>query len=389
MRAVTCTNGVLEPAELPAPRPEGGQIRLDVLRAGICGSDLHARHHADELAEVGAASGYRDLMRSAETVVLGHEFSGAVAEYGPGTRRRWRPGTPVVAMPIRTRAGKPHLTGLSAQAPGAFAEQVVVEESLTFPVPNGLTPDIAALTEPMAVATHAVNRASVSRRDTAVVIGCGPIGLAVVAMLAAQRVERIVAVDFSPARRALAARMGAHRVVDPAVDSPYAELAGRGFVADSPQLWRLAVEGMRSLRRTPIPWEPLWRAADLFGLVTPKAPVFFECVGVPGIIDDVIAHAPLSARVVVVGVCMEADRFRPAVAINKEVDLRFSMGYTPIEFRDTLHLLADGELDPSPLITGTVGLDRVEEAFAMLGDAETHAKILIDPVRPGLRAVPD
>ncbi|MEV6062319.1 zinc-binding dehydrogenase [Nocardia asteroides] len=381
MKAVTCTNGALDLVELPAPQPEEGQIRLEVLRAGICGSDLHARHHADQLAEVGAASGYQDLMRSADTVVLGHEFSGAVGEYGPDTRRRWRRGTAIVAMPIRRRAGKPHLTGLSAQAPGAFAEQVVVEESLAFAVPNGLAPDRAALTEPMAVAEHAVNRAEASRRDTAVVIGCGPIGSAVVAVLASRRVERIIAVDFSPTRRALALRMGAHIVIDPATDSAYAELEGRGFVTESPQLWQLAVDGMKALRRMPIPWEPLWHAADRFGLVTPRAPIVFECVGVPGIIDDVISRAPLSTRIVVVGVCMEDDRFRPALAVNKEVDLRFSMGYTPIEFRDALHKLADGDLDPSPLITGTVGLDRVEQAFAMLGDGHEHAKILVDPQR--------
>ena len=67
------------------------------------------------------------------------------------------------------------------------------------------------------------------------------------------------------------------------------------------------------------------------------------------------------------------------MAINKEIDLRFVLGYTPLEFRDTLHMLAEGKVDPRPLITGEVGLDGVEGAFAALGDPETHAKILIDP----------
>ena len=87
--------------------------------------------------------------------------------------------------------------------------------------------------------------------------------------------------------------------------------------------------------------------------IKPKRPVIFECVGVPGIIDGSSPAAPLFSRVVVVGVCMGADRIRPSMAINKEIDLRFVVGYTPLEFRDTLHMLADGKVDAAPLITGT------------------------------------
>jgi threonine dehydrogenase-like Zn-dependent dehydrogenase len=67
------------------------------------------------------------------------------------------------------------------------------------------------------------------------------------------------------------------------------------------------------------------------------------------------------------------------MAINKEIDLRFVVAYTPIEFRDTLHMLAEGKVNAAPLITGSVGLEGVEGAFAALGDPEAHAKILIDP----------
>lgn len=84
--------------------------------------------------------------------------------------------------------------------------------------------------------------------------------------------------------------------------------------------------------------------------------MIFECVGVPGVIDGIIAGAPLFSRVVVVGVCMGNDSIRPAMAINKEIDLRFVLGYTPMEFRDTLHMIAEGKVDVTPLITGTVGL---------------------------------
>ena len=82
---------------------------------------------------------------------------------------------------------------------------------------------------------------------------------------------------------------------------------------------------------------------------------------------------------VVVGVCMQPDRIRPALAINKEIDLRFVLGYTPREFRDSLYLLADGKVDAAPIVTGVVGLEGVDSAFAALADPEAHAKILIDP----------
>jgi threonine dehydrogenase-like Zn-dependent dehydrogenase len=100
---------------------------------------------------------------------------------------------------------------------------------------------------------------------------------------------------------------------------------------------------------------------------------------VPGVIDEIIMSAPLFSRVVVVGVCMGTDRIRPAMAINKEIDLRFVVGYTPIEFRDTLHMLAEGKVNAAPLVTGSVGLEGVEAAFSTLADPEAHAKILVDP----------
>jgi threonine dehydrogenase-like Zn-dependent dehydrogenase len=142
----------------------------------------------------------------------------------------------------------------------------------------------------------------------------------------------------------------------------------------------LALDAMRKLRRIPlVPWERIYRAAEAVGVTNPKHPVIFECVGVPGVIDDIISNAPLYSRVVVVGVCMQPDSIRPVMAINKEIELRFVIGYTPLEFRDSLHLLADGKVNAAPIVTGVVGLDGVDAAFTALGDPEAHAKILIDP----------
>lgn len=378
MKAVSCEQGNLSVVNLPTPKPARGQLLLEVRRCGICGSDLHAKDHADELTDVMDEVGYPDFMRRDTPVVLGHEFVGEVAERGPGAAKEFKAGAPVVSFPMVRAAGGVHMTGLSPLAPGAYAEHVLAEASMSFVVPNGLDLDIAALTEPMAVALHAVRRSQIGKRDVAIVIGCGPVGLAVICHLKSLGVDTIVASDFSATRREMASRCGADVVVDPAVDSPYTTAGQSGAITEAQQLFELAVGTMEKLRRVP-GWSHLYRIADRWGAASPKRPVVFECVGVPGIIDGIIRAAPVQSRVVVVGVCMGTDHFRPAVANGKDIDLRFVFGYTPLEFRDTLHLLADGKVDASALVTGTVGLRGVPRAFEVLAAAEAHAKILIDP----------
>jgi threonine dehydrogenase-like Zn-dependent dehydrogenase len=387
MRAVVCSKAELEVVERPEPAPGRGQVRIEVLRCGICGSDLHARHGCDAWADLAARAGYDRLARSQEKIVFGHEFCGEVAEYGPKCRKASPAGTRVVALPLLRGSKGVDTVGLSAHAPGAYAERTLVEESLMMPVPNGLSSDVAALTEPMAVAWHAVRRGEVGKRTVAIVVGCGPIGLAVILLLKAKGVRTVLASDYSPARRALATVCGADVVLDPAQDSPFTAVERRGHVKDIPSGLELAVGTREKLERLPFGWWHAWRLAERLG-AAPKHPVIFECVGVPGVIDSIIDGAPLFSRVVVVGVCVGIDQITPAMAINKEIDLRFVIGYTPLEFHDTLHMLAEGEVDPGPLITGIVGLDGVDNAFTALGNPDVHAKILIDPRSRAAEPVP-
>jgi threonine dehydrogenase-like Zn-dependent dehydrogenase len=377
VKAVVCQHTELSVVDADEPTPRKGQVRLEVERCGICGSDLHARTGIDEWAGLAEKMGYDRFGRTDQPLVFGHEFSGRIAEYGPGTKKSVPTGTPAVALPLIRGSQGVDTTGLSLHAPGAYAEQVLVEESLMFPVPNGLAPAVAALTEPMAVAYHAVRRGAVGKRQAAIVIGCGPVGLGVILMLKAQGVRTVVASDYSPGRRELARACGADVVVDPATEDPYTRANADKHLNDMPSALELAVGTTEKLRRLP-GWHHVWRTAERLG-AAPKHPVVFECVGVPGVIESIIQSAPLFSRVVVVGVCVGEDRFRPAMAINKEIDLRFVIGYTPLEFRDTLHMLAEGDVDPRPMITGEVGLPGVEAAFTALGDPERHAKILIDP----------
>ena len=378
MRAVVCHDFVLRVTDLPDPQPGPGQVLINVLRCGICGSDLHARQQSDEQADVLAEAGYDGFMRSNQQVVFGHEFYGEIAGYGRACRRTLPVGTPVVALPLIRHGNDIHAIGLSAAAPGGYAEHVLAQEAFIFPVPNGLAPDIAALTEPVAIGWHAVRRSEIRKKDVAIVVGCGPVGLAVISVLKANRVATVIASDPSAGRRTLATACGADLVVDPREQSPFVDSNERGYITTVPEMANLGLDTMNKLTRLPVPWQHVWRAADALG-AKPKRPVIFECVGIPGMIDSIITTAPLTSRIVVVGVCATPDTIRPVMAINKEIDLRFVVGYTPLEFRDTLHQLAEGKINAGPLVTGTVGLNGVEGAFEALADPEVHAKILIDP----------
>jgi threonine dehydrogenase-like Zn-dependent dehydrogenase len=107
----------------------------------------------------------------------------------------------------------------------------------------------------------------------------------------------------------------------------------------------------------------------------------FECVGVPGIVPGIMREAPRHSRIIVVGVSMEEDRIKPMVAVVKELSLEFVLGYSPEEFAQTLHSIADGAIEVEPLVTARVGLDGVASAFDELAEPDRHAKILVDPRR--------
>lgn len=339
MKAAIFRGGDLVVDTTPDPVPALGQVLVKTLACGICGSDLHAAKHAHRMVEVTKRIPGRKPMDLSRDIVFGHEFCCEVLDYGPKTEKRIKPGTRVCSMPLMVEADGPKGMGYSNTYVGGYAERMVLSAPLMLEVPNGLPTEHAALTEPLAVGVHAVEKANLAGDEAPLVVGCGPVGLAVIAALKLKGIRPIVAADFSPKRRELAALMGADIVVDPSAEDPYGKLA------------------------------PGKRAA------------VFECVGVPGLIQQIFEKAPKDARIVIVGVCMETDKIEPLFAIFKELNLQFVLGYTPEEFARSLHLLADGKIDANALITGKVGLDGVKGAFEELGNPEKHTKILVEPWR--------
>ncbi|QRK12812.1 zinc-binding dehydrogenase [Archangium violaceum] len=342
MKAAIFRKGDLVVDTLPDPVPGQGQVLVKSLACGICGSDLHVFKHAHTFTETMRRANAPEVMDLARDVVLGHEFCAEVLDYGPGSERRLKPGTRVTCMPLTVSADGVRTLGYSNVLPGGFAQKMLLDEALLLEVPNGLPSEHAALVEPMAVGVHAVEKAALKGGEVPLVIGCGPVGLAVIAALKLEGVHPIIAADYSRTRRALAEKMGADVVVDPSERSPYKTWTEHAAV---------------------------------------KPAVLFECVGVPGMLQQLIEGAPPQARIVVVGVCMQSDQIEPFLGIYKELQLQFALAYTPEEFARTLRHVAEGELDVVPLITGRVGLEGVKEAFTELGNPERHAKILVEPWR--------
>lgn len=322
--------------DVPEPVPEAGQVLVGVRACGICGSDLHFAAHGAQVLEMTAraAGGGGGMQVDLDhDIFMGHEFSAEILEAGPDTETH-PPGTLVTSLPVLLSANGVAPIVYSNSTIGGYSERMLLSAPLLLPIPNGLDFKHAALTEPMAVGLHAVNKSSIAPGETALVLGCGPIGIAIVAALRSMGIETIVASDFSPKRRELATAMGAHQTLDPAQGSP-------------------------------------------FDSVQPA--VVFEAVGVPGIIDDVMLRARPGTRLVVAGVCMQPDTVHPFFAIAKEINVQFVLAYTPDEFGDSLRALAEGDIDVSPLITGEVGLDGVGAAFDDLADPERHCKVLVTP----------
>lgn len=339
MRAAIFRGGDLVVDTMPEPVPGPGQVLARTLACGICGSDLHAAKHAHRMVEISQRIPGRIPMDLSRDVVMGHEFCCEVLDYGPKTERKFRAGTRVCAMPVMLEADGPKGMGYSNTYVGGYAEQMLLSAPLLLEVPNGLASEHAALTEPLAVGVHAVEKGNLKGDESPLVVGCGPVGLAVIVALRLRSIRPIVAADFSSKRRDLAAKMGADIVVDPAKEDPYARLSA----------------GTRA--------------------------AVFECVGVPGLIQQTMEKAPRDARIVVVGVCMEKDAIEPMFGIVKELSLQFVLGYTPEEFARSLRLLADGAVDAPSLITAKVGLGGVRGAFEELGNPERHTKILVEPWR--------
>lgn len=335
MRSAVLRDGSMKVVEGDDPLPQEGQVLCRTLACGICGSDLHFVKHGRSMSDLGIM-GDIDFPRD---IFMGHEFAAEVIECGPGVDGL-RTGTVVTSVPAVIAGGEVRQFVYSNDLPAGYCEYLLLSPALFCPVPNGLSAEHATLTEPLAVGVHAVARSGITRDESALVIGCGPVGLAIIAALRLAGVEVVIASDPAAIRRQVAATMGATETVNPN-DEPAIEV---------------------------------WRRSKGAGPV-----VIFEAVGVPGMLDGILADCPAGGRVVVVGACMEPDPIVPARAMMKELSMQFVMGYSPDEFARSLRFLSEGLVDPAPLITGHVDIGGIPATFDALSQPSIHCKIIVVP----------
>lgn len=334
-------SGELRVDEVPDPTPESGQLVVRSLACGICASDRHMVDHGDRLAAWSAAhAGPFDFDPDAD-VVLGHEFCGEVVDLGPDTAGTIEVGQRVVSQPMVFGPSGFAVLGYSNHFPGGFAEYLTLSESLVLPVPDHVSTDAAAMMEPLSVGIQYARIGAVAAGEVPLVIGCGAIGLAVIAGLVRQGVGPVVAADYSSLRRAQAVAAGATEVIDPAEES----------------------------------------AIGAWHRVAPRGSgcVIFECVGAPGVLNSLFIEAPWSARLVVAGQNLDDDVFFTAAAHTKGLNVQFGGAPVEADYVASLEAIASGVVDVEPWLTGHVDFDGALAGFDDSTDAEHHTRILVHP----------
>jgi (R,R)-butanediol dehydrogenase/meso-butanediol dehydrogenase/diacetyl reductase len=322
--------------EVADPVPGPRDLVVEVRACGICGSDLHAASQPGGLPP---------------GCVMGHEFSGVVVEAGREATGGFSQGDRVIAVPSIGCGTCPaclsgdvihcpevKILGLG-QLPGAYARYVRVGSNESLALPEALDFSQGALAEPLAVGLHAVNVAGLSPGQDVLVVGAGPIGLAVTLWARFLGARSIIVSEPAEGRRAMATRVGATRVVD-------------GSESAAPLLAELPGGG---------------------------ADVLFECVGVPGLMSECVGLAAPRSKVVVAGVSMHPEPFVPGLAVVKELELQFVLAYVKSDFQRALDMMAAGRIDPRPMVTDRVGLDALPAAFEGLKRPGDQCKILVEP----------
>jgi (R,R)-butanediol dehydrogenase/meso-butanediol dehydrogenase/diacetyl reductase len=225
--------------DVPEPSPQPGQVKVRVDYCGICGTDIHEYVEGPMFIP----KDKHPLTNYGPPVIIGHEYAGEIVEVGAGVSG-WQVGDRVALEGYWVcfdcyycqrhefnRCENLAFHGMSA--PGGLAEYVCAPTYQLYRVAPGVSREAAALIEPIAVAVRAVNRTKVQLGESALIVGAGPIGLAILQVLKAAGVQRVAVVEPAAKRREMAQAFGAQVAVDPA-QVPLADVvkemtAGLGF----------------------------------------------------------------------------------------------------------------------------------------------------------------
>jgi (R,R)-butanediol dehydrogenase/meso-butanediol dehydrogenase/diacetyl reductase len=323
------------------PPPAQSEVQIDVSYCGVCGSDLHQVEH--NLVD--------------PNTVMGHEFSAVVRSSGSDADR-FGAGTRVTVRPFLSCGNCDRCTsdrgiycsnalaigtgqGLAASwISGGMAPRINVPLDTLHPISDDLGLEQAALVEPLAVALHAVRTSGLEKGQSVVVMGAGPIGVALVACARQAGAGTIIVTEQSSARAEQAAAFGAD----------HALVAGSDDVA-----------------------------ARVQALTRGGADVVFDAVGVPGMIEEAVRHVTPGGRVQIVGVCMEVDPVFPAGWLMKEPRIQICFVYTEAEFAEMVDLVASRKIVVDEMISRIEPMANIQTVFDSLRTAKTDVKVLLQP----------
>lgn len=316
---------------LPDPAPDADQVVVKVGRCGICGSDLHMT----EDATYGCKHGD----------VLGHEFAGEVVDLGKDVDG-FKTGDLVSVIPLKScgrcehcRKGEVQWCAQFGLQGGGYAEYALTRPNQCIKLAADLSIADGAIIEPLAVALHGVNLSGLQPGDSVLVLGAGPIGLAVAFWARRMGAGKVAVQDVAEWQKQRARDMGADAfVVDPADPVGSAERALGG-----------------------------------------KADIVFECVGIPGLIAQAVDQVRNRGTILLLGLCTRPNTFNSFAMLSKEVKLVTSAFFTVPEYEASLDALVEGAIEPRRLVTDTISLEATPEAFEGLKHRTSQCKVLIAP----------
>lgn len=315
------------------PTPGSDEVVVQVARCGICGSDLHM----NEDPAYGQGPG----------AIFGHEFAGEVVALGRSVETL-KLGDRVAVRPLKScghcaacLAGTVQWCESFGLQGGGYAEYALTHWNQCVRLPATASMSDGAIVEPLAVALHGVNLSGIRAGDRVLIIGAGPIGLAVAFWARRYGARRVVVQDITDWQRERAMQLGAH-----------------DFVAD--------------------PTDPVGGSERALG---GKADIVFECVGAPGLIDQAVKQVRNSGTILLLGLCMRPDTFNSFHMLTKEVRLVTSAFFLQQEFEAALDALGTGAVEPRHLVTDTISLEATPAVFESLKKRTSQCKVLIAPAQ--------
>ncbi|KAF2159669.1 hypothetical protein M409DRAFT_29835 [Zasmidium cellare ATCC 36951] len=340
--------------DIPIPECGEGQVLIEPAYVGICGTDLHEYMGGPNFSPTSP----HPVTKESIPITIGHEFSGTIKRLGPNvSNTSLKPGTKVAIQPtiycgrcgacsVNAENACPNggFVGLSGGG-GGMSEAVVVPQEAVFPLPQNVELDVGALVEPLAVAWHAVDASPIAdlKEPKCLVLGGGPIGLAVVQVLLGRGAHTVICAEVARKRQEFAEAFGAHHVLDPSkVDlaSTCLEICG--------------------------------------GLNGPD--IVFDCAGVPKSLETACQTVRSRGTVVNVAIWEKEVPFNPNWLVFREASYKAVLGYQKKDFQGVVDALAAGKLKPHRMITSKIKMDKlVDDGYlALINEKDKHVKILVD-----------